>query len=59
MAWTGEGLGEQRRGQQSEGAAGRARTQAHAAFHHVQHAHHELDLDCEQFRAHDNAMKEN
>jgi hypothetical protein len=43
-ARTGEGLGEQRREEQSEVTVGRARTQAHAAFHSVQRVHHGLDV---------------
>jgi hypothetical protein len=59
MAQTGEGLGEQRHGEQSEVAAEHARAQAHPAFHRVQHAHHGLDVDSEQFRTYDNTTKKN
>jgi hypothetical protein len=59
MARTGEGHGEQRREKQSEVTVGRTRTQAHAAFHRVQRARYGLDVDCEQFHAHDNATEEN
>jgi hypothetical protein len=43
-AQTGEGLGEQRREEQSEVTVGRARTQAHTTFHHIQRARHGLDV---------------
>jgi hypothetical protein len=59
MARTREGLGEQQREKQSEVTVVRAWTQAHSAFHRVQRAHYRLDVDCEHFRAHDNAMEEN
>jgi hypothetical protein len=59
MARTREGLGEQRHEEQSEVTVGRVRTQAHATLYRVQRARHGLDVDCEQFRAHDNVMKAN
>jgi hypothetical protein len=59
MARTEEVLGEQRHEEQNEVTVGRVRTQAHATLYRVQRARHRLDIDCEQFRAHDNATKAN